>query len=138
MENSFGIIPLRLYEGEWQTLLVRHGHGHWAFPKGHALKHETPQETAIRELREETGLEIASFFDYSPFQENYTFSRGGKRVAKSVTYFIAEVSGKITVQVEEISDFKWVFLKDAEKRATFPETKKLCSLLLSLIPREMQ
>lgn len=57
-EVSYGIVPLRYMEGGWQILLIRHHAGHWTFPKGHADRGESPQQTAERELREETGLAV--------------------------------------------------------------------------------
>ena len=134
-EHSYGIIPLRRQNGEWQTLLVKHRKGHWAFPKGHpdANTDKSPQQTATRELKEETALRIARFLEVPPLEEHYTFSIGSDQVDKAVTYFIAEVSGTVSIQVEEIEAYQWLTCEEAEKQATFSESKRLCRSLLTIL-----
>jgi bis(5'-nucleosidyl)-tetraphosphatase len=126
MERSFGIIPLKPIGEQWMTLLVKHGKGHWAFPKGHADEGESPEQAASRELFEETALRIVRFLPDEPLKEFYLFKRQGILVEKMVTYFLAEVEGVVRIQAEEINDFKWITFEEASKLATFPETKKLC------------
>ncbi|MFZ0566295.1 MAG: NUDIX domain-containing protein [Chlamydiales bacterium] len=125
-EHSFGIIGLRLRDGSWEVLLVKHGKGHWGFPKGHPEPNETPQETAIRELKEETGARVKHLFDRSPLEEYYFFKSKEEGVEKRVTYFLAEVEGEISIQAHEISDYRWLSFEKAEELATFPECKLLC------------
>lgn len=124
-EISYGIIPLRKLNGKRQVLLVKHGKGHWSFPKGHPETGETPQETAVRECEEETSLHIVSFLNIPPHEERYFFRRGSQLIDKRVTYFAAEVSGEVAVQAEEITDFKWLSLEEAEKWITFSEARAL-------------
>jgi len=135
MERSFGIIPLRLVENKWETLLVKHQKGHWAFPKGHPEPNESPQDTASRELKEETGLQVTQFFPLDSLKEFYIFKREGTLVEKHVTYFLAEVEGEVTLQIEELEDFRWISLQEAAKLATFPETKNLPQKVLSILLR---
>ena len=123
MERSYGIIPLRRAGNQWETLLVKHGKGHWAFPKGHPESNEAPQETASRELKEETSLIVKQFIPVEPFEEFYTFMQKGALIEKIVSYYLAEVEGEVEIQEQEIDDFQWVTLKDAAKLATFPESK---------------
>ena len=132
-EFSYGIIPLCRWQGGWKTLLVKHGKGHWAFPKGHAEEGEEPKQTAVRELQEETGLEVVSFLNLPPQQERYFFHEGSHSIDKTVIYFAAEVSGDVTIQQAEISEFRWLSLEEAQQLATFPETKKLCAGLIELL-----
>lgn len=124
-EICYGIIPLRKLSGKREVLLVKHGKGHWSFPKGHPEKGETPQETATREFVEETSLHILSFLDIPPQEEHYLFRRGSQLIDKRVTYFAAEVSGEVTMQAEEIVNFKWLSLEEAEKWITFSEARSL-------------
>src|SRR5690242_3522002 len=102
-EYSYGIIPLRRgSQGDWEALLIQHGGGHWSFPKGHAEKGEKPEETAIRELQEETGLMIGKFLDVNPLKETYRFMWKGSYVHKTVAYYIAEVQGELNLQIDEV------------------------------------
>lgn len=125
-EISYGIIPLIKKESEWYVLLICHKQGgFWAFPKGHAEKGEKPQETAARELCEETGLMIKQILKEETLKESYVFTRGSDRVSKTVFYFVAEVYGTLKLQASEVWDAKWVKLTEASQVVTFPESQNL-------------
>lgn len=125
-EKSYGIIPLRFQNEQWMLFLVCHQAGHWAFPKGHPEKRESPEQTAKRELREETGLSIIRFFSPSPIEERYTFSLEEETIEKTVFYYLAEVQGKEKLQEKEISDGAWLNFHEAKKRITFREGRRVC------------
>ncbi|MEZ5315548.1 MAG: NUDIX domain-containing protein [Chlamydiales bacterium] len=125
MEHSFGIIPLRWKNKRWETLLVKHIAGHWAFPKGHPKEGENFQETASRELYEETSLRIVRFLPFKPLSESYVIQKEGRKIQKRVTYFLAEVKEEVSIQVEEIEDFKWLAFEEVQTIATFPETRAI-------------
>ena len=116
-EKSCGAIVIYRNGSDYYTLLVRNHNGrNYSFPKGHVEKGETEQETAIREVREETGLniEIIDSFrevaDYCPF---------GK-IKKRVVFFMAQTfSDKVTLQEEEIDSCIWVDLNEAHRRCTY-------------------
>jgi len=120
-EESFGIIPLRQVGNQRQLLLVQHQAGHWAFPKGHPEEGETAQETALRELKEETNLEVTSFLQAEPLHESYSLLRQGKRVEKKVTYFLAFVEGNLQLAEGEIVAARWLLPQEAKTVATFAE-----------------
>ena len=110
-EKSYGIIPLRQESGVWQVLLILHQGGrHWAFPKGHGDPGETALDSARRELKEETGLDIQELLQDSPLVERYQFHRKHEVVVKTVQYFPAIVSGELKLQAEEIRD-AWVHVR---------------------------
>lgn len=125
-ENSYGIVPLRLHKGHWQVLLVQHHAGHWAFPKGHADNGELPQETAERELQEETGLTVQSYLSPDPLIESYMFTSRGQHISKTVQYFIALVKGEVSIQEHEIKASQWLSVPDAYTSITFKEGKHIC------------
>ena len=126
-EESYGILPFRHEEGTWRVLLILHRHGnHWGFPKGKADAEEHPKESAMRELKEETGLNVASFLSQNPLEERYEFARRGARVSKIVHYFPAKVEGSLSLQTDEVRAAKWATLVEALEQLTFDETKKLC------------
>lgn len=123
---SYGIVPVKRDADSWYVLLIRHRAGHWAFPKGHGEVGETQHETAERELKEETNLSIVRYLDDKAYREAYFFRRGDEVVDKMVEYYLAEVEGEVVLQVEEVSDFVWLPIKDARKRLSFDEARRIC------------
>ena len=102
-ERSYGIIPLRRVAKGWEVLLVKHASaGFWGFPKGHANKGESPEQTAVRELCEETGLAPVRFLFERSFQEHYLYRKKEQLISKQVAFFVAEVSGEVSPQQEEV------------------------------------
>lgn len=114
--------------------MIRHRAGHWSFPKGHPDEGEAPQQCAERELREETALTISRWLELSPFTETYYFRRQGTVITKTVTYFAAEVEGKLRICQDELADARWVPLDKAESLASFPEAKAICRRLINEFP----
>ncbi len=127
-DASFGIVPLCFKNGSWKVFLIQHRGGrYWGFPKGHAEENENPLEAAIRELKEETNLDCVKLFQEEPLMEQYQFIVEGRRISKRVSYFIAEVSGDVRLQQEEIQNGVWLSLPEAMHRVTYPEAKAILS-----------
>ena len=113
-------------KGEVHFLLVKHGKGHWGFPKGHAEKGETERETALRELREETGVTDCKLPAGKTFLEKYTFRHDGKLIFKSVKYFLGKVHDTaVRIDPKEISDYRWASFDKAATLITFKESLNL-------------
>ena len=100
-EKSCGAVVFRTHENKTQILLIRHYNGgHWAFPKGHVEKGETEEQTALREILEETGLSVQLDTGY---RKVVTYSPR-RDVIKDVVYFVALADDGIAVAQEgEIS-----------------------------------
>ena len=60
-EKSCGAIIVRKNDDTFETLLIKMVKGHWSFPKGHVENDETEVETALREIKEETNLDIREY-----------------------------------------------------------------------------
>lgn len=135
-ERSFGVVPIALRQGSLSVLLVQHRSGAWLFPKGKAEKDETPHETAERELKEETGLDIERWLEVGPFKERYRFFRAGKKIYKEVQYFPAFVKGEVVLQLEELRSARWERVEATPSAVTFPEMKKIAQDLCDWMRRE--
>ena len=95
-ERSAGVIPYRnADEGPLFLVLhsatVRNPRAKWEFPKGGMEGAESPRDTAAREFTEETNLTDWSFRDGFERSLSYTYLRRGRKVLKTVTYYIVEV-----------------------------------------------
>lgn len=129
IEHSFGVIPVYQKGGQTYFLIIQHNAGHWAFPKGRAEKGETELETAIRELREETGVSDVSVNAERVFEENYTRTKWGspkQHVNKTVRYFLGIVHDpKVKLQQAEVQDHKWATYEEARGLITFDASRKV-------------
>jgi bis(5'-nucleosidyl)-tetraphosphatase len=133
-EESFGVIPVCKIEGRWHVFLIQHNRGHyWGFPKGHAEEGETPLESAIRELKEETHLDLVRMVKEEPFVEMYQFTAKGEKISKKVSYFLAEVEGSVVLQPQEIQDGRWVLVEEAVHQITHAEGKTILAEVLKLL-----
>ena len=85
-------------------LVIQQADGHWCFPKGHVKKGETEHDTAYREIKEETGLDV-KFERQFRSVINYAITH---KCEKEVVYFIAyEIGGKERMQKDEVSHMYW-------------------------------
>lgn len=91
-EKSCGAVVYTREHGKREYLLVRQKRGVWGFPKGHVEAGETEEETALREIREETGVTVR--ID-TGFRRTETYPVYGREdTDKTVVYFTAEFEGQ--------------------------------------------
>ena len=96
-ERSAGVIPYLVGGDRGLSYLVLHSatvrnpRARWEFPKGGMELGETTRQTAAREFREETNLTDWAFRDGFERSLSYTYVRRGRKVLKTVTYYIVEV-----------------------------------------------
>lgn len=120
-EKSCGAVIYREHNDEIQYLIISHqGDEHWCFPKGHEEKKETEEETALREIQEETGLSVKLFPD---FRTRIRYNPK-ENISKEVIFFLAKVKEEVVdIQLEEICDFKWLNYEEAINRITYENSK---------------
>jgi bis(5'-nucleosidyl)-tetraphosphatase len=96
-ERSAGVIPYRVGGDRVLSYLVLHSatvrnpRARWEFPKGGMEAGETTRETAAREFQEETSLTDWAFREGFERSLSYTYVRRGRKVLKSVSYYLVEV-----------------------------------------------
>ena len=120
-EKSCGAIVYRKHHGNTEILLIRHiKSGYWSFPKGHVEKGETEVETATREIKEETNIDV--LVD-SGFRETVSFFPR-RDINKTVVYFVAKaISNEARPQEDEISEIRWVEIGQALSHLTYENDK---------------
>ncbi|MCL1951878.1 MAG: NUDIX domain-containing protein [Oscillospiraceae bacterium] len=116
-ERSCGAVVFHRAEGELRFLLIRNRRSaNWGFPKGHVENYETAEQTARREVREETGLRVRLLPGFS-CQSEYVISGV---IEKSVTIFLAEADDRhVTAQEAEIEDYLWADYHKAMRMLKF-------------------
>ena len=96
----------------------------WSLPKGHIEMGETPEEAALREVMEETGIE--SQISRSLGIIDFWFMAGGKRIHKTVHHYLfREVGGLLAPQITEVDEVAWFPLHAIIERLAYPDEKKL-------------
>ena len=96
----------------------------WSLPKGHIEAGESPEEAALREVCEETGIKSAITRSLGVI--DFWFMAEGKRIHKTVHHFLfAEKSGKLEPQLSEVDEVKWFPLDDIAKTLAYPDERKL-------------
>ncbi len=124
-EESCGGILFRKVSDKIEYLIIKHKEingGHWDFPKGHVKEGESEEETAIREVLEETGLKMSIL---KGFKEKITYSPK-EGVLKTVTFFLGKAAdSRVSQGVDEIEDHQWLSYEDALKRLTFDNSRGL-------------
>src|SRR3990167_4112092 len=130
---SAGGIVLRLRSGSsirkdesgWEVLITQHSkHKGWDFPKGHRENYESEDQTALREVEEETGVKAEIIERVG--ETKYFYYEEGERVLKTVAFYLMKyVSEGEATTAFEVSGTKWLPPEKVEAQLTFKDTKAL-------------
>jgi ADP-ribose pyrophosphatase YjhB (NUDIX family) len=106
----------------------------WTLPKGTPIPGESLEETALREVREETGLVVRIV---SPLDAiRYTFVQRGTRIHKTVHYFMMEpMGGGLENHDHEFEEVRWVAFDEAPELLSFETERSLVGLAASRLPQ---
>ncbi|MFA5135661.1 MAG: NUDIX domain-containing protein [Patescibacteria group bacterium] len=124
-EHSAGAIIYNVSAGTKFFLLLQYRQGHWDFPRGHIERGESPQETARREIEEETGISDLRFIPAFRSKNRWVFSYKGTLINKDAVYFIARTETKAVKLSDEHRSYAWLDGPDALEKLTFGNTKKI-------------
>ena len=127
-ELSAGIIIYRRTKEGPKFLLLYHGGRYWNFPKGKiddSSGKETTFKAAVREVKEETGLLSRDLRFNNRFKsyDKYVFTQKGKKIFKTVVYYLAETKKREIKISKEHSGFGWFLYKDALRMLLYSNLK---------------
>ena len=110
------VIFRRTKDGPMFLVLYTRGQ-YWNFPKGKLEPRENAFDAAVREMDEETGLKKDDLRIKRGFAayENFTYKRDGKKIFKTVKFFLAETNKEEINISKEHNGFGWFLYKDANK-----------------------
>ena len=126
-ETSYGGVVVR--DGDVLVITPTGRRRITGLPKGGPERGETPEQTAAREVREETGVTATV---REPLGDvTYWYRRGGRRVRKTVHFFLCEfVSGSTDDHDHEVDDARWIPIADALTALSYPGERALIERLM--------
>jgi 8-oxo-dGTP pyrophosphatase MutT (NUDIX family) len=124
-EYSSGGAVISVRDGvPYVAMIATRGRTRWGLPKGAVAPGETSEAAALREVREETGLEAQIIKPLDTIE--YFFRAGDTLIRKRVDFYLmSHTGGELMPQLSEVDDVEWVELSEAIRRASFASEKKL-------------
>lgn len=114
-------------QGDQALLIGRHdkkGRTLWSLPKGHIEPNETPEVAAIREVKEETGIDAQITKHLGTI--DFWFMADGKRIHKTVHHYLMEaIGGTLEPQTIEVDEVAWFPLENVSARLAYSDERKL-------------
>jgi 8-oxo-dGTP pyrophosphatase MutT (NUDIX family) len=135
IERSAGGVVLRAIEGRVHVLLIRDPYRKWGLPKGHLEPEEAPQEAAVREVEEETGLS-GLILGPELGEIDWVFRTGNTRVHKYCRFYLmASRAGEPVPQLAEgITEVVWFPAPEAERRVTYENARQMIRRARTFLP----
>ncbi len=132
-ETSAGGLVVNVVDGRAFTAVIarrnRAGRLEWCLPKGHLEGTETPEQAAVREIAEETGIDGRILRHLATI--DYWFAGTDRRVHKVVHHYLLEATGgELTIENDpdhEAEDVAWVALSEVASRLAYPNERRVVS-----------
>jgi 8-oxo-dGTP pyrophosphatase MutT (NUDIX family) len=118
-EISAGGVVYRRVGDTYEIVAVhRNRHTDWSLPKGHIEKGETPEQAALREVKEETGLDARIVAELG--EVVYFYRRPGGLIRKVVYHFLMEhTGGEFGPPNWEVDEVRWIDIDQADTLLTY-------------------
>ena len=126
-ERSAGAVIYHQERNQIKFLLLQYMQKHWDFPRGHVEPGEGEEQTARREIEEETGLNNLEILPGFREKISWFYRKKGepKPSYKEAVYFLARTSTTSINLSPEHTAFKWLDFADAKKQATFINARQV-------------
>ena len=132
--SSGGIVFKKSRLGARVALICRGGGTIWCLPKGRIEKGEKPEETALREVQEETGLTGSLVKKLGDIRYRYTSKEERTRFLKSVSFFLIRHTGGSTKEHDfEVDEAAWFSLEEAIRKLSYPSERRLMKKAMRLL-----
>jgi 8-oxo-dGTP pyrophosphatase MutT (NUDIX family) len=136
-EFSAGGVVVRRLRGRWMLAAIRPGGkpaGVWALPKGLIGRSEGAEETALREVEEETGVRGRSLGKLGDVRYVYTWA--GERIFKVVSFYLVRYAsgrlGKLAPELaHEVAEARWLPLADAPQLLAYKGEREIAELAVA-------
>ena len=127
-EFSAGGVVFKKEQNKVFILVSQHSQHHgWVFPKGligDHIKGEKKEDTAVREVKEETGIDAKILKPLSPVTYWYVFE--GEKIRKTVYYYLMEfLGGDFKQRDHEMENVEWLLPEEIEERLTYKSDKEV-------------
>ena len=127
IEKSCGAVVFTKDDGAIRYVIIESKEGFFGFPKGHIEGNETEEETALREIYEETGLDV-ELIDGFRTEDSHPFTKNGETRIKHVVYFLAEYSDQSPkAQESELNSIHLMDYNTAVSAFQFESSKRILS-----------
>ncbi len=136
---SAGIVVFRRTKEGSKFLILYHGRNYWNFPKGRLEGEERSWQTALREVREETGLKSTELKFIGNFKtyEKFFYRQGAEDIFRVVILYLAETTqSKITVSGDHEEGYGWFTFSEAKKiLSKHPDSVKILERVNAYLKR---
>ncbi len=125
---------MRVIDAVEHVLVIRDPYRKWGLPKGHAEEGETPAETALREVEEETALSDLTLGE-ELITIDWVFRAHGRRIHKFTTFFLmgSESGDPVPEERAGITACEWVPLRSAHERISYDNAAEVVKVAQRLV-----
>lgn len=132
-EKSCGAVVYQFQDAQLYLLILKMRKGHYSIPKGHVENQESEEETALREIKEETNLKVKIDTNFREVITYFPF----EGVSKDVVFFVAKyIDGEVKEQESEVEKAMWLNIEDALNILTHKSDQEVVKKAIQYITKE--